>query len=116
MATNKFNKTSNQAFTPAPLSKHYLATLSEQPVISPAFCGTLALAADNQVHRWIVANAPTAIANLYRGAMNLRSYEGEFEDGHGLVSRDANSSILGTVAEVINSLDHLDDEWIITTP
>jgi hypothetical protein len=93
-----------------------MATLTQSPVISPSFTGTLALAADNQVYQWIVANAPADIADLYRGAMSLRVYEDEFESGNGKVSSDSNSSILGTVAECINALDRLGDEWISTTP
>lgn len=124
MATIKFNpnltnserEALGREFSPNPPSRRWLATLNQQPVFSPNFAGTIALAADNQVLSWLRANAPADILDLYRGAMSLRTYEQEFQDGNGMVSADANSSILGTVAECINALDRLDDEWINTTP
>lgn len=121
MANMKSNrKAKNEAttlpFQPMTPSKAWTKTLTEAPVISPLFAGTLAIAATDHVHEWILKNAPPAIVSLWRGMESLRLYEQEFEAGNGRVSEDANSSIVGTVVETINALDNIGNAWIATTP
>jgi hypothetical protein len=106
----------NLTFKPLPPSKQWTDTLTENPVVSPNFTGTLGIAANEQVHKWILTNAPAEIIALYRGSESLRRYEMEFADGAGRVSSDANSSIVKAIIETINALDQIGDEWIMTLP
>lgn len=99
-------------FKPAPLSAKYAATLNQQPVISPAFASTLECIAQNCLHEWMKENAPAHIFELFRSASGLRRYEGEYRDGQGFVSADANSSIMDYMADCINGLDAAGNEWI----
>jgi len=116
MATIKFNPNPAPAFIPPTASKSWLASLNQQPVISPSFAGTLAIVADEALLEWMRANAPTDILDLLRCASSLHGYEQEFLDGEGMVREDSNSSILDTVARCINALDRVGDAWISTTP
>jgi hypothetical protein len=114
--TIKTNPKTDIPFKPLPPSKAWTDTLTENPVISPVFTGTLAIVANEHLHKWILANAPAEIIALYRGMETLRRYEMEFADGAGRVSIDANSSIVEAMIETINALDHVGDEWIVTMP
>jgi hypothetical protein len=104
-------KTTKTSDKPATSNAHsqYLATLTQAPIISPAFALTLKTHAGQCVLDWVSKNAPAEIIDLVRAVDGLNEYHHEWELSGGTVSADSNGSITRTVTEAINAVEMLTD-------